>query len=168
LEEFPLFRLSDTADDNSISYPTDDGGRWRVLASPGDRLPGTFDQDVYIEVMRRFQEANEPSDGAISFTLHAFLRSMGRQADGRTYEQLRSSLTGEHTVLQSSIATSIVYPGGLTDANFTLLSSVMIERRSSGRTSSPSFRRSLPPSRAGTRRCLTSRPPECCGSPLFR
>jgi len=130
LEEFPLFRLSDTADDSAISYLTDDGGRWRVLASPGDRLPGTFDQDVYVEIMRRYHEANEPSDGAISFTLHAFLRSMGRQADGRTYEQLRSSLTRlEHTVLQSEQS---YFDGGsasLTDASFTLLSSVMIERR---------------------------------------
>jgi plasmid replication initiation protein len=132
LEEFPLFRLSDTADDSAISYPTDDGGRWRVLASPGDRLPGTFDQDVYIEVMRRFHEANEPSDGAISFTLHAFLRSMGRQADGRTYEQLRSSLTRlEHTVLQSEQSYFDSTSASLTDASFTLLSSVMIERRRS-------------------------------------
>jgi len=132
LEEFPLFRLSDTADDSAISYPTDDGGRWRVLASPGDRLPGTFDQDVYIEIMRRFHEANEPSDGAISFTLHAFLRSMGRQADGRTYEQLRSSLTRlEHTVLQSEQSYFDSVSACLTDASFTLLSSVMIERRRS-------------------------------------
>ena len=29
LEEFPLFRLSDTSDDAAISYTTDDGGRWR-------------------------------------------------------------------------------------------------------------------------------------------
>ena len=132
LEEFPLFRLSDTADDSAISYPTEDGGRWRVLASPGDRLPGTFDQDVYIEIMRRFHEANEPSDGAISFTLHAFLRSMGRQADGRTYEQLRSSLTRlEHTVLQSEQSYFDSVSASLTDASFTLLSSVMIERRRS-------------------------------------
>jgi len=130
LEEFPLFRLSDTADDSAISYPTDDGGRWRVLASPGDRLPGTFDQDVYIEIMRRFHEANEPSDGAISFTLHAFLRSMGRQADGRTYEQLRSSLTRlEHTVLQSEQSYFDSVSASLTNASFTLLSSVTIERR---------------------------------------
>jgi len=130
LEEFPLFRLSDTTDDSAISYPTDDGGRWRVLASPGDRLPGTFDQDVYVEIMRRFHEANEPSDGAISFTLHAFLRSMGRQADGRTYEQLRSSLTRlEHTVLQSEQSYFDSASASLTDASFTLLSSVMIERR---------------------------------------
>ena len=132
LEEFPLFRLSDTADDSAISYPTEDGGRWRVLASPGDRLPGTFDQDVYIEIMRRFHEANEPSDGAISFTLHAFLRSMGRQADGRTYEQLRSSLTRlEHTVLQSEQSYFDSVSASLTDASFTLLSSVTIERRRS-------------------------------------
>jgi len=132
LEEFPLFRLSDTADDSAISYTTDDGGRWRVLASPGDRLPGTFDQDVYIEIMRRFHEANEPSDGAISFTLHAFLRSMGRQADGRTYEQLRSSLTRlERTVLQSEQSYFDSVSASLTDASFTLLSSVTIERRRS-------------------------------------
>ncbi len=132
LEEFPLFRLSDTPDDNAISYTTDDGGRWRVLANPGDRLPGTFDQDVYVELMRRYGESNEPSDGVISFTLHAFLRSMGRQVDGRTYEQLRSSLTRlERTVLQSEQSYFDSASSSLTDASFTLLSSVMIERRRS-------------------------------------
>jgi plasmid replication initiation protein len=132
LEEFPLFRLSDTPDDNAISYTTDDGGRWRVLANPGDRLPGTFDQDVYVELMRRYGESNEPSDGVISFTLHAFLRSMGRQVDGRTYEQLRSSLTRlERTVLQSEQSYFDSAASSLTDASFTLLSSVMIERRRS-------------------------------------
>jgi len=54
LERLPLFRLSDSADDSAISCAADDGGRWRVLPSPGDRLPGTFDQDVYVELMHRF------------------------------------------------------------------------------------------------------------------
>ncbi len=130
LEEFPLFRLSDTPDDAAIAYATDDGGRWRVLAAPGDRLPGTFDQDVYIELMRRFDEAGQPADGALSFTLHAFLRSMGRQADGRTYEQLRASLSRlERTALQSERAYFDAAVDDTADANFTLLSSVMIERR---------------------------------------
>src|SRR6266571_2503379 len=92
LEELPLFRLSDSGEDSAITYSTDSGGRWRVLASPGDRLPGTFDQDVYVELMHRFHEAGSPEDGVISFTLHAFLRSIGRRVDGRTYEQLRSAL----------------------------------------------------------------------------
>lgn len=132
LEEFPLFRLSDAPDEAVISYSTDEGGRWRVLASPGDRLPGTFDQDVYIELMRRFQEAEEPVDGVLSFTLHAFLRSMGRQADGRTYEQLRSALTRlERTILQSERSYFDSALSGVADLSFTLLSSVMIERRRS-------------------------------------
>ena len=130
LEEFPLFRLSDTTEDASISYLTDSGGRWRVLASPGDRLPGTFDQDVYIELMRRFLEAGQPSDGAVSFTLHSFLRSTGRQADGRTYEQLRGALTRlERTVLQSERSYFDACTSDVADLSFTLLSSVMIERR---------------------------------------
>lgn len=132
LEELPLFRLSDTPEDAAISYVTEDGGRWRVLASPGDRLPGTFDQDVYIELMHRFQEAGEPADGTITFTLHAFLRSMGRQADGRTYEQLRGALTRlERTTLQSEHSYFDSTSAGPTDVSFTLLSSVMIERRRS-------------------------------------
>src|SRR5665213_2345504 len=92
LEVLPLFRLSDSAEEGAISYVPDGGGRWRVLPAPGDRLPGTFDQDVYVEIMHRFGEAGFPSDGTISFTLHAFLRSIGRKADGRTYEQVRASL----------------------------------------------------------------------------
>ena len=130
LEEFPLFRLSDTVDDAAISYTTDEGGRWRVLPNPGDRLPGTFDQDVYIELMRRYQDAGEPADGALSFTLHSFLRSMNRQADGRTYEQLRGSLTRlERTVLQSERSYFDSATADVADVSFTLLTSVMIQRR---------------------------------------
>ena len=130
LEEFPLFRLSDAPDEAAISYTTEDGGRWRVLASPGDRLPGTFDQDVYIELMHRYREAGEPSDGVLSFTLHAFLRSMGRQVDGRTYEQLRGALTRlERTVLQSEQSYFDAGRSSVADISFTFLTSVMIERR---------------------------------------
>ena len=132
LEELPLFRLSDTSDEPSISYTTSDGGRWRVLASPGDRLPGTFDKDVYVELMRRYHEANEPSDGVVSFTLHSFLRSMGRQVDGRTYEQLRASLARlEHTVLQSERSYFDAGISDVADVYFAILTSVMIERRRS-------------------------------------
>ena len=92
LELLPLFRLSDSAEDGAITFATESGGRWRVLPSPGDRLPGTFDQDVYVELLHRFREAGAPEDGVLTFTLHSFLRSMGRRADGRTYEQLRSAL----------------------------------------------------------------------------
>ncbi|MFI5229521.1 MAG: replication initiator protein A [Gemmatimonadales bacterium] len=132
IEEFPLFRLSDTTDDAAISYTTADGGRWRVLAPPGERLPGTFDQDLYIELMRRYHEAGEPPDGALSFTLHALLRSMGRQVDGRTYEQLRGALTRlERTRLESDGSYFDSRAGALSTTSFTLLSSVMIERRRS-------------------------------------
>jgi plasmid replication initiation protein len=130
LEEFPLFRLSDTVEDPAVTYTTDEGGRWRVLASPGERLPGTFDQDVYVELMRRFSEAGEPADGVLTFTLHAFLRSMNRQVDGRTYEQLRGSLTRlEKTTLQSDRAYYDAVVCGPVDASFTLLASAVIERR---------------------------------------
>jgi plasmid replication initiation protein len=132
LEEFPLFRLSDTSEDPAIAYTTEDGGRWRVLTNPGDRLPGTFDQDVYIEVMRRFDEAGAPADGVLTFTLHAFLRSMGRQVDGRTYEQLRGSLARlERTVLQSEQSYYDAVVCGPIDSTFSILTSVMVERRRS-------------------------------------
>lgn len=113
-----------------MSYTTDDGGRWRVLSSPGERLPGTFDQDVYVELMRRFGDAGEPADGILTFTLHAFLRAMNRQVDGRTYEQLRGSLTRlEKTALQSDRAYYDAVVCGPVHASFTILASVMIERR---------------------------------------
>ena len=47
LESLPVFRLSDSADEGTITFGDPQGNRWRVLPSPGDRLPGTFDQDVY-------------------------------------------------------------------------------------------------------------------------
>ena len=130
LEALPLFRLSDSADDSVITWNDASGGRWRVIPSPGDRLPGTFDQDVYVELLRRYHEAGEPSDGAISFTLHAFLRAMGRRVDGRTYEQLRGALGRlERTTLESQgvyeIAPALTRP----DLTFTVLSSVSVERR---------------------------------------
>jgi plasmid replication initiation protein len=103
-----------------------------VLASPGERRPGTFDQDVYIELMRRYEEAGSPSDGVLTFTLHAFLRTMNRQADGRTYEQLRACLARlERTALQSQNAYYDAVVCGTIDLSFTLLASVMIERRRS-------------------------------------
>src|SRR5690349_18379874 len=130
LEALPLFRLSDSADESTITYSPSTGGRWRVLPSPGDRLPGTFDQDVYVEILHRYAEAGFPSDGTISFTLHAFLRSIGRKVDGRTYEQLRSALNRlERTILESSgVYVSVRREAPLED-RFTVLTSVSIERR---------------------------------------
>lgn len=130
LEALPLFRLSDSADDAVITFGTDNGGRWRVLPAPGERLPGTFDQDVYVELCRRFHEAELPTDGAISFTLHSFLRSIDRRVDGRTYDQLRSALGRlERTILESSNAYYSATAGALMSGQFGVLSSVSIERR---------------------------------------
>jgi hypothetical protein len=129
LEALPLFRLSDSADDAVISFNTESGGRWRVLPAPGDRLPGTFDQDVYVELCRRFGEA-EPGDGTLTFTLHAFLRSIDRRVDGRTYDQLRSALARlERTILESQDAYYSASGGGIVSGQFAVLSSVSIERR---------------------------------------
>ncbi len=130
LEALPLFRLSDSSDDAVIPFAADRGGRWRVLPAPGERLPGTFDQDVYVELLRRFHEAESPADGTLSFTLHAFLRSMGRRVDGRTYEQLRGALARlERTVLESDGAWFDATRGSYPTTRFTLLSAVAIDRR---------------------------------------
>jgi plasmid replication initiation protein len=130
LESLPIFRLSDSAEDTAISFSPESGGRWRVLPSPGDRLPGTFDQDVYIELLHRYHEAGAPDDGVISFTLHAFLRSIGRRVDGRTYEQLRSALTRlERTILESSGVYVAAGEKEPLEGSFTILSAVSIARR---------------------------------------
>src|SRR5215216_7213896 len=130
LEALPLFRLSDSADDSAVIYAPESGGRWRVLPTPGDRVPGTFDQDVYVELLRRYHEANCPDDGVITFTLHAFLRSIGRRVDGRTYEQLRSALTRlERTTLESTGVYFSAATGEPLDGSFTILTSVVIDRR---------------------------------------
>ncbi len=130
LEALPLFRLSDSSEDTAVTFTADTGGRWRVLPAPGERLPGTFDQDVYVELLRRFHEAEQPADGALTFTLHAFLRSMGRRVDGRTYEQLRGALGRlERTVLESEGAWRDARAGKAGHARFTLLSAVAIDRR---------------------------------------
>ncbi|MEO7823488.1 MAG: replication initiator protein A [Gemmatimonadaceae bacterium] len=130
LESLPVFRLSDSAEDSAISFSPESGGRWRVLPTPGDRLPGTFDQDVYIELLHRYHEAGFPEDGVVTFTLHAFLRSIGRRVDGRTYEQLRSALTRlERTTLESSGVYIAAGEGQPIEAQFTILSAVAIARR---------------------------------------
>lgn len=135
LEALPLFRLSDSADESAISYAPDSGGRWRVLPTPGDRLPGTFDQDVYIELLRRWHDAGAPADGSLSFTLHAFLRSMGRRVDGRTYEQLRAALNRlQRTSLESSGVywdASAAEGGAPLEGTLSILSAVAIDRRRS-------------------------------------
>jgi plasmid replication initiation protein len=130
LEALPLFRLSDSADDSIIAWNDALGGRWRVIPSPDDRLPGTFDQDVYVELLHRYHEAGEPADGIISFTLHAFLRAMGRKVDGRTYEQLRGALGRlERTTLESQGVYEVAPTRTRPDLRFTVLSSVLVERR---------------------------------------
>jgi plasmid replication initiation protein len=130
IEALPLFRLSDSSEDSVVAFTTDGGGRWRVLPAPGERLPGTFDQDVYVELLRRFHESDCPSDGALTFTLHAFLRSMGRRVDGRTYEQLRGALGRlERTVLESEGAWFDATAKKHVAARFTLLGAVAIDRR---------------------------------------
>lgn len=130
LEALPVFRLSDSADESAITYSPATGGRWRVLPSPGERVPGTFDQDVYVEILHRYTEAGLPGDGMISFTLHSFLRSIGRRVDGRTYEQLRSALNRlERTILESSGVYRSARSTAPLDDRFTILSSVAIERR---------------------------------------
>ena len=133
LETLPVFRLSDSAsEDTCITYSPEEGRRWRVLPSPGDRLPGTFDQDVYVELWHRFTESGCPSDGVLRFTLHAFLRSMGRRVDGRTYEQLRASLARlHHTRLESSATYYDANTDSFLDGNFTLLTAISIDRRRS-------------------------------------
>ena len=130
LEPLPLFRLSDSAEDAAVTFTPDGGGRWRVLPAPGERLPGTFDQDVYVELLHRYHEAGEPADGVVTFTLHAFLRSMGRRVDGRTYEQLRAALSRlERTMLESAGAYWDAAAAAPLDGRFTILASVAIDRR---------------------------------------
>ncbi|HEY0972736.1 MAG TPA: replication initiator protein A [Gemmatimonadales bacterium] len=129
LELLPIFRLSDSAEDGAITYTTESGGRWRVLPSPGARLPGTFDQDVFVQLLHRYQEMGSPEDGTVTFTLHAFLRAMGRRVDGRTYEQLRAALVRlERTTLESHGAYRGP-DGAAGDLHFSLLGSVVIDRR---------------------------------------
>ena len=158
LEALPLFRLSDSADDGASASRDDEGGRWRVLPQPGDRLPGTFDQDVYVELMHRYHEAGEPADGAVSFTLHAFLRAMGRRVDGRTYEQLRGALGRlERTTLESSGIYDSGAVGARPTRRFTLLTA---GRRSSAAArwiaSSSRSSRASPPAEPGVARVVIS------------
>ncbi len=130
LEALPLFRLSDSADDSAVTYEPETGGRWRVLPAAGERLPGTFDQDVYVELLRRYHEAGSPADGALTFTLHAFLRSMSRRVDGRTYEQLRAALTRlQRTTLESDGVYLDAVAKSPLQGQLTVLSSVHIDRR---------------------------------------
>jgi plasmid replication initiation protein len=85
---------------------------------------------VYVELCRRFHDAGMPHDGAITFTLHAFLRSIGRRADGRTYEQLRSALTRlERTTLESAGVYWSAPTGSVATVRFSVLSGVSIDRR---------------------------------------
>ena len=156
LEALPLFRLSDSADDTVITYADGDSRRWRALPGAGDRLPGTFDQDVYIELLRRYQESGQPSDGALTFTLHAFLRGIGRRVDGRTYEQLRGALTRlEKTILESHGMYQTA-DGGRPDVRFTILSAVAVERRRTADRSQLALFDAFPAGEPGVARVVLS------------
>jgi hypothetical protein len=149
LESLPLFRLSDSADEPTILYTPPGGGAARA-PPPGDRLPGTFDQDVYGEICRRYMDAGAADDGIVTFTLHSFLRSNGRRADGRTYEQLRSALNRLlRTSLESSGAYSCTSSARPVEGRFGVLSSVVIDRR---RVADREQLRCFPPWPPGARR----------------
>jgi plasmid replication initiation protein len=157
LETFPLFRLSDSSEEAAIEFAPDGGGRWRALPSPGERLPGTFDQDVYVELLRRYHEAGSPDDGSLTFTLHAFLRSMGRRVDGRTYEQLRSALTRLlRTTLESDGAYFDAGAGQTITGSFSVLSSVQIDRRRQTEREQLGLFPSLPNNEPGDARVVLS------------
>lgn len=130
LEALPLFRLSDSSDETAITYTTGKAQRWRVIPPAGDRVPGTFDQDVFVEIFRRFHDAGAPADGVVSFTLHDFLRSMGRRVDGRTYEQLRGALGRlQRTSLESTGAYWDAAGQREFQGRFSLLTAIKIDRR---------------------------------------
>ena len=157
LEGLPLFRLSDSAEEGAIVWDGPEGARWRVLPAPGDRLPGTFDQDVYVELMHRWHDAGSPGDGVVHFTLHDFLRSMGRRADGRTYELLRSALTRlERTGLESQQAYYEAPGAALMDGRFTILTSIVIDRRRAGDRDQISLFPALPAGEPGDARVTIS------------
>lgn len=159
LEALPLFRLSDSSDPGPIVHAPEAGGRWRVLPAPGDRVPGTFDQDVYVEICRRYQELGAPADGIVSFTLHAMLRSIGRRADGRTYEQLRGALVRlERTTLESVDAYWSATAGAPVSQRFTVLSSVKIDRRRQADRDQLSLFATLSSSEPGEARVTLSAP----------
>src|SRR5258706_16263612 len=85
LEALPIFRLSDSAEDTAISFSPESGGRGGVLPNPGDRLPGTFDQDVYIELLHPYHEGGGPQDGGIKFTPPPLFRPLWRPVEGKKY-----------------------------------------------------------------------------------
>lgn len=159
LESLPVFRLSDSSDSGPVVHAPESGGRWRVLPAPGDRLPGTFDQDVYVEVCRRFHENGAPADGSVTFTLHALLRSIGRRADGRTYEQLRGALVRlERTTLESIDAYWSATSGSPVSLRFTLFSSVSIDRRRQADKDQLSLFATLSSSEPGDARVVLGQP----------
>ena len=133
LEELPLFRLSDTADDAAISYTTDDGGRWRVLASPGDRLarnvrPGRLRR---ADAALSARPASRRTARCRSRCTRSCARWAGRWTDARTSSSAARSLGSSARCCSRSAAISTRPSRSLADVRFTLLSSVMIERRRS-------------------------------------
>lgn len=93
-----------------------------------------------MELLRRYAESGSPDDGTLVFTLHAFLRSIGRKVDGRNYELLRGSLARlERSTLEAhgGYASLVTPPSpsrvrterGRASRRFSILSSVVIERR---------------------------------------
>jgi plasmid replication initiation protein len=95
----------------------------------------------------------------ISFTLHAFLRSMARRVDGRTYEQLRSALNRlQRTTLDSSGAYFDATAAAPVEGQFTILSSIAIDRRRSSERDQLALFPSLTASEPGDARVVISPP----------
>lgn len=102
LEIPPLFQMRRTDPTNRVAEcwvhaMTQAGERleqyWRVSVPEPWELPGPFDQDVWVAMQTLVnRKGGMREDGRVFFSMYELLEIMGKPANGRNYEDLKTSL----------------------------------------------------------------------------
>lgn len=142
LERFPWARLAPDAGGDQIELRSllesagEEGRRWFVRTTDGDRLPGPLDVDVYVALGQLYNESipyeRRGTDRTVWTTLGELTALMGRERGGMTYKLVAGALLRLASVRITAVQTWREGDTVGTVEDFALLANVKFGMRRDG------------------------------------